>query len=168
MKVEMGDKPDVQVEQEVEPTPPADPSVEIEEDDEDVDPDAPVSLDDLDPNDELWPGGPTISQVKAWKDEFGEIFISSFAGENNHIVWRSMNRFEYKRMIKAMEQASTTGQMTEADIKMFNEEYMAELCIIYPKFSRADLVGTMAGIPSIISQEIMEASGFVALEVRQL
>jgi hypothetical protein len=26
----------------------------------------------------------------------------------------------------------------------------------------------MAGIPSLLSQEILEASGFVALEVRQL
>jgi len=26
----------------------------------------------------------------------------------------------------------------------------------------------MAGIPSLISQEVLEASGFVALEVRQL
>jgi len=28
--------------------------------------------------------------------------------------------------------------------------------------------GVMAGVPSLISQEVLEASGFVALEVRQI
>jgi hypothetical protein len=30
------------------------------------------------------------------------------------------------------------------------------------------LVSEMAGLPSLISQEVLEASGFLALEVRQL
>jgi hypothetical protein len=42
------------------------------------------------------------------------------------------------------------------------------MCILFPKFDRTQLNGELAGVPSIIAQEVMEASGFVALEVRQL
>jgi hypothetical protein len=51
---------------------------------------------------------------------------------------------------------------------MWNEESIAELCILYPTLNKADMTGVMAGIPSLIAQEVLEASGFVALEVRQL
>ena len=51
---------------------------------------------------------------------------------------------------------------------MWNEEAIAELCILYPQYDKIEMKGIMAGIPSLISQEVLEASGFVALEVRQL
>jgi hypothetical protein len=40
--------------------------------------------------------------------------------------------------------------------------------MLYPKFDKNNAVGFMAGLPSLIAQEVLEASGFVALEVRQL
>jgi hypothetical protein len=79
-----------------------------------------------------------------------------------------MNRFEYKNHVKNIEKLGQSNQISQADISMLNEELIAEMCILFPKFDRSELNGELAGVPSIIAQEVMEASGFVALEVRQL
>jgi hypothetical protein len=60
------------------------------------------------------------------------------------------------------------GQLSNAEANMWNEEAISELCILFPSYDKQALTGDMAGLPSLISQEVLEASGFVALEVRQL
>jgi hypothetical protein len=67
-----------------------------------------------------------------------------------------------------MESLMQAGQMSTAEANMWNEEAVAELCILFPGYNKAALTSDMAGLPSLISQEVLEASGFVALEVRQL
>jgi len=120
-----------------------------------------------DPKEELFPGGPTWGQVAEWKKEFGDIYVTSFTPEN-HMVWRTLTRFEYKRLVKNMEMAITAGQVTQSEANFNNEELMCEICVLHPKMTKAEMSTDMAGIASIISQEIMEASGFVALDVRSL
>ena len=61
-----------------------------------------------------------------------------------------------------------TGELSSAEANMWNEETVSEMCILYPKYNTAALKSEMAGLPSLIAQEVLEASGFVALEVRQL
>lgn len=136
------------------PAPPTAPPVI--EDDEDNDPDV-----------EVVPGGPTWGQIDVWKKEFGDIYITSFTPES-HAVWRTLTRFEYKRLVKNMEMSISTGQVTQSDANFNNEEAMCEMCVLYPKVSKVEMSGDLAGKASILSQEIMEASGFVALDVRQL
>lgn len=128
-----------------------------------------VPIEDLDPNDELFPGGPTIGTIQEWKQEFGEdsVFVTSLS-PTKHVVWRTLNRFEYRRLVKQLEQAMAGGTMTQAEANMNNEEQIAELCILFPSMNRAQMAGEQAGLASIISQEVMEASGFVPMEVRQL
>lgn len=126
-----------------------------------------LTVEDLDPNEELWPGGPTASRIIAWKEEHGDVYVTSITMDQ-HIVWRTMNRFEYKNHVKNIEKLGQNGQISQADVSMLNEELIAEMCILFPKFDRSQLNGELAGVPSIIAQEVMEASGFVALEVRQL
>lgn len=128
---------------------------------------APTSLDDLDPAEELWPDGPTVGDIKAWKEKFGDVFVTSIDAER-HIVWRTLSRSEYKQMLRVMEQASASGNMSNVDASMFNEEYVTQLCSLFPSYRDVDMGEVDAGIPSIISQQVMDASGFVALEVRQL
>lgn len=129
--------------------------------------DQPRTVEDLEPDEPLWEDGPTAGQIIEWKKQYGDVYVTSVTLDVN-IVWRTLNRLEYKKHVKNMEQLSNSDQASQADISMINEELIAEMCILFPKFDRNQLVGELAGIPSIIAQEVMEASGFVALEVRQL
>jgi hypothetical protein len=126
-----------------------------------------VSVDSLPDDQEIWDGGPNAGMIKAWKEQFGEVYVTSITFDK-HIVWRVLNRLEYKNLVKKMEQLVQAGQLSSAEANMWNEEAIAELCILYPQYDKIEMKGIMAGIPSLISQEVLEASGFVALEVRQL
>jgi hypothetical protein len=129
--------------------------------------DTPLGVDDL-PDDELiWPGGPTAGQIKLWKREYGDVYVTSITYDK-HIAWRTLNRLEYKNLVKKMEQLVQAGQLTQSEANLWNEEAIAEICVLYPAYDKQSLVAEMAGLPSLISQEVLEASGFLALEVRQL
>lgn len=120
-----------------------------------------------DPNEEVWPGGPVFGMINEWKDTFGDIYVTSVTPEH-HIVWRTLSRFEYRRLVKNLEQELATGATSQAEANLNNEESIAELCILYPPYSRKDAAGHLAGVASTISQQVMEASAFVSIEVRQL
>jgi hypothetical protein len=124
-------------------------------------------VEDLPDDEEIWPGGPTAGLIKVWKNEYGEVYVTSLSFDK-HIVWRTLSRLEYKNLVKRMEQLVQAGQLSSAEANMWNEEAIAEICILYPSFDKQALTKEMAGMPSLISQEVLEASGFVALEVRQL
>jgi len=129
--------------------------------------DEPTSVEDLDDNEYVWPDGPTAGQIKIWKKEYGEVYVTSISFDK-HIAWRPLNRIEYKQLVKKMEQLVQSGQLSSAEANLWNEEAIAELCILFPQYDGASMVKDMAGLPSLIAQEVLEASGFVALEVRQL
>jgi hypothetical protein len=132
-----------------------------------TDEDVALGVEDL-PDDELiWPGGPTAGQIKLWKQEYGDVYVTSITYDK-HIAWRTLNRLEYKNLVKKMEQLVQAGQLTQSEANLWNEEAIAEICILYPVYDKQSLVSEMAGLPSLISQEVLEASGFLALEVRQL
>ncbi len=124
-------------------------------------------VEDLPDEEQICPGGPTAGLIKMWKKEHGEVYVTSLSFEK-HIVWRTLTRIEYKHLVKKMEQLVAAGQLSSAEANMWNEESIAEICILFPSFDKAAITKEMAGMPSLISQEVLEASGFVALEVRQL
>lgn len=129
--------------------------------------DEPNSVDDLADDELIWPNGPTAGQIKAWKKQYGDVYVTSLTYDK-HIAWRTLNRLEYKNLFKKMEQLIQAGQLSQSEANLWNEEAIAETCILYPAYDRQSLVSEMAGLPSLISQEVLEASGFMALEVRQL
>ena len=137
--------------------------IEAEEDIQETE----TQVEDLPDDEEIWPDGPTAGHIKRWKKEFGEVYVTSLSFDK-HIVWRTLSRYEYKQLVKKMEQLVQAGQLTSAEANMWNEEAIAEMCILYPGFEKQDINREMAGMPSLIAQEVLEASGFVALEVRQL
>jgi hypothetical protein len=137
--------------------------IEAEEDIQETE----TQVEDLPDDEEIWPDGPTAGHIKMWKKEFGEVYVTSLSFDK-HIVWRTLSRYEYKQLVKKMEQLVQAGQLTSAEANMWNEEAIAEMCILYPGFEKQDINREMAGMPSLIAQEVLEASGFVALEVRQL
>jgi hypothetical protein len=124
-------------------------------------------VEDLPDDEEIWEGGPTAGVIKVWKAKHGEVYVTSISFDK-HIVWRTLTRLEYKQLVKKMEQLIQSGQLSSAEANMWNEEAITELCILYPSFDKESLTKEMAGLPSLIAQEVLEASGFVALEVRQL
>ena len=124
-------------------------------------------VEDLPDDEEIWKDGPTAGMIKRWKEQFGEVYVTSITFDK-HIAWRTLTRLEYKNVVKKMEQLIQAGQLSSAEANMWNEEAISELCILYPQYERVDMNGIMAGVPSLIAQEVLEASGFVAFEVRQL
>jgi hypothetical protein len=140
---------------------------EMFEADSGIDPSEATSVEELADDIEIFDNGPTAGHVKAWKKMYGEVYVTSISFDK-HIVWRVLSRIEYKQLVKKMEQLIQAGQMSQAEANMWNEEAIAELCILFPQYDKRALTEDMAGLPSLISQEVLEASGFVALEVRQL
>lgn len=121
----------------------------------------------MDPNEEVWPDGPTFGQVNEWKDKFGDIYITEYS-PGKYVAWRTLTRFEYRRLVKNLEQAISTGQVSQAEANMNNEESVAEQCILFPPYDRTASAANMAGLASTIASQVMEASAFVSLDVRQL
>lgn len=151
---------------------PGDEDVEIqfevtEINDEDITQDTTVQIEDLDDEEQIWEDGPTAGMIKAWKQQHGDVYITSVSFDK-HVVWRTLNRLEYKQIVKKMEQMVQAGQLSSAEANMWNEETIAEVCMLFPQLDREGMSSLMAGLPSLIAQEVLEASGFVALEVRQL
>lgn len=132
-----------------------------------LDPAEATSVEELADDVPIFENGPTAGQIKAWKKQHGEVYVTSISFDK-HIVWRVLSRMEYKQLVKKMESLMQAGQLSTAEANMWNEEAIAELCILFPGYNKAALTSDMAGLPSLISQEVLEASGFVALEVRQL
>lgn len=154
--------PDDKVEEKVEEAAVVDdPSPEVGDEDEGV------QVESLPADEELWEGGPTAGDVVAWKKEHGEVYLTSITLDK-HIIWRPIRRSEYREHIKNMELLVDSGKLSPADANLYNEEAIAELCILFPEYDRNEKLFGLAGIPAIISQEVLEASGFTALDVRQL
>lgn len=127
----------------------------------------PSSVEDLPDEEEIWIDGPNAGQIKMWKQQYGDVYVTSISYDK-HIAWRPLSRLEYKHLVKKMEQLVQSGQLSSSEANLWNEEAIAELCILFPAYDSAAMTQEMAGLPSLIAQEVLEASGFVALEVRQL
>lgn len=121
---------------------------EIIEDTEDIDEiDVPV-----DGEAEFFPDGPTLNMVEGWRSRYKNIFATEFDDET--FIWRTITRFEYKDLLK----------VKNADA-LYREERICERCVLWPEdYSFVSMSGGKAGIPSIISEQIMEKSGFAAGE----
>jgi hypothetical protein len=127
----------------------------------------PTTVEDLADDELIWPDGPTAGQIKMWKKEYGDVYVTSITIDK-HIAWRTLSRLEYKSLVRKMEQLVEAGQLSSSEANLWNEEAIAEICILFPQYDRQSITADLAGLPSLISQEVLEASGFVALEVRQL
>lgn len=167
IEAEVDDEPQVDIEDLVEEV-----IAEEEEIEEDVvadDDDASGNLEDLDPTTPLWEGGPLAGQAQAWKEQYGDIYVSRVDPYlERYVIWRPLNRHEYRALVKEMENSISSGQVSQAEANLNNEEAIAELCILFPRYSRHAPASFAAGIPSAIAQEVMENSGFVTTEVRKL
>lgn len=105
-------------------------------------------------SDIIFEGGPTYDQVEDWKSRFdGEIYMSEFNGVV--YIWRPIRRKEY-RDIQRIEHSSTQ------DFEYYLEEQICNACVLWPEdYSSHKMTFGKAGIPTMLSQLIMERSGFL-------
>ena len=173
IKVTMGGPKPEPEEVEEDEAPVVDEVVEDEDEDNEVPDEQPTlaapkvaELEDLDPEAEVWPGGPKAKLVQKWKKLHREIYVSVFL--EDYVLWRPIKRSEYKEHVLNLEAMSEAQGLSPSEANFLNEEIITAMCVLYPKWDMDDLDDGLAGIPSLISQEILEASGFVVLDVKQL
>lgn len=101
---------------------------------------------------EIFPGGPTHNDLEKWKAMYNdEIYLTEF-DEENVFVWRPIKRKEYKDIAK----------IQNAD-NFYKEERICEKSILFPeKYSFMHMSAGKAGVPTLLSELILEKSGFVA------
>lgn len=101
---------------------------------------------------EVFPGGPTYNDVEKWKSMYNnEVYLTEFDDENV-FVWRPIKRKEYKDIAK----------LQNAD-NFYKEERICEKSILFPaNYGFMNMSAGKAGIPTLLSELILEKSGFVA------
>jgi hypothetical protein len=98
----------------------------------------------------VFEGGPTRREVEEWKEKYGPVYFTPF--EDEVFIWRTLEREEYKSLIN--DRTLST---------MDREEIMCEKCVLYPRnYTREKMKTGKAGQPSLLSEMIMDKSGFVA------
>lgn len=99
----------------------------------------------------LFPGGPTLDQVEDWRSRYKDIFLTEF-DEDDVVIWRTLLRKEYKDIMK----------IQGAD-NYYKEERICEKVVLWPEnFGFMAMAQGKAGIPTLVSELVMEKSGFQA------
>lgn len=111
-------------------------------------------LDDyyIDENDTpIFDGGPGISKLDIWKKQYGVTKVYHTKILDRHFIFRTLRRFEYEQI------ASMTLDAVG------NEEIICKTCVLWPpKYDYDYMSKDSAGIPSTLSQIILENSGFTS------
>lgn len=112
----------------------------------------------FDGRDEIFPGGPMYDQLQQWKSLYNnEVFITEF-GEDV-IIFRPIRRREYREIYEVDGDPSN----------YYIEEQVCRKSILWPEnYADQKMAFGKAGIPSTLSQIIMERSGFLRPAVHQL
>lgn len=123
------------------------------------------ALSDVDPETEVWADGPTAGQMLKWIEKHGNVYVTSISFDD-HIAWRPLVRSEYALISRQVEAAAQ--ELSESEVAMFNEELICRICVLSPDYSNQDFDTVLAGIPTLVSQQILERSGFSAIGLREM
>jgi hypothetical protein len=110
-----------------------------------------VGLDIESQDEELFPGGPIVSQVQACKKQYeknGHMIVITEIG-NDIFVFRTLNRYEYKQVV-ALPDSNPIER----------EEIFCKTCVLWPSISYNSMAIGKGGTPSTLATIIMEHSGF--------
>ena len=101
---------------------------------------------------EVFPGGPTYNQLESWKSMYNkEVYMTEF-DEDTVFVWRPLKRKEYKDIAK----------LQNAD-NFYKEERICDKAVLFPEnYGHMHMSAGKAGIPTLLSEMILEKSGFVS------
>jgi hypothetical protein len=88
------------------------------------------------------------SQIDSWKKQFGEVLYADVKGQG--FIFRPLERYEYKAIIA-----------TPNSDPLIREEMICEYCVLYPQeYDFSQMAGQKAGYPAVLSELIMDHSGF--------
>lgn len=102
-------------------------------------------------DEEVFPGGPTKSQVDLWKKEWEgyDIYVIELLGKYS-FVFRTLGRFEYKQLVSFVDINS-----------LQREESICNAAVLWPENYDYNVMSSQkAGIASTLAAVIMEKSGF--------
>lgn len=93
--------------------------------------------------------------IPEWKKQYGKIYKNTI-DENDFVIWRRITRREYKEI------------MTLSDMEFFNkQEEVVKTVLLYP--SNADeLIESIAGLATVLTEDILSKSGFDISETEEL
>lgn len=140
-------------------------ATDFDEADDDEYEDEIKALSDVPPDTEIWTGGPTAGKMLEWKEQYKNVYVTSISFDE-HIAWRPLKRSEYALISRQVEAAAT--ELLESEVAMFNEELICRTCVLSPDYSKTDFDEVLAGIPTLVSQQILERSGFSAVGLREM
>lgn len=115
-----------------------------------IEPQRPGAINEFDQ--QLFPGGPMISEIESWKKQYGDIWVVDDLPDTEipAYIYRDLNRYEYKSIMA-----------TPNTDPLMREEMICEQCVLYPyEYSYGIMSNHKAGIPTILAGHIMETSGF--------
>lgn len=124
------------------------------------------ALEDLEDDEEEFIDGVTIGQLKEWKAKYGRLYTATVFADMT-VIFRPINRMEYTQHVKRMEDLNNRANLSPAMASLRHEESLASIAMLHPVYDVQD-PQNLAGLPSLIAQNILEGSGFSALAVREL
>jgi len=99
-------------------------------------------------------GAPDQAQIDAWKQQYGEVFISGFS-EDEVFIWRPICRPEYIEV-------QTKLQDPKNDLNQWDlEELICDTAVLW-KSKDVDWKTGKAGTPQSLSEQIMSNSNFMS------
>lgn len=107
---------------------------------------------------EIFPNGPTYDQLQQWKSLYsGEVYVTEFG--DDVIVFRPIRRREYRDIYEIEGNPNA----------YYIEEQVCRKSILWPEdYADQRMAFGKAGIPTTLSQIILERSGFLRPAVHQL
>ena len=102
--------------------------------------------------------------LESWKKQFGEIYRTDLNGQT--YVWHKLRRRDYVNLMSDEELSSVQNP----DLRVFlRQEKIMQSGILYPEGEELqELLDNNAGVAGNISDEIMLASGFRAVQSKKI
>lgn len=95
-------------------------------------------------------GSPSRQEIEEWKRKHESVYFLPF--ESEIYIFRKLKRPEYKSILR-------DSELTALD----REEKFTETCVLFPRdYTIEDAKNGNAGVPSLLTEIIMEKSGFHA------
>lgn len=97
----------------------------------------------------------TYELIEEIKKKYKKVWKTTLI-DGTEIIWRRLNRKEYKTIMKDYEYIQDRGERL-----MEREDAVCRAAVVYPCISvLEDIIDSMAGVSSVLSDDIYEKSGF--------
>lgn len=97
----------------------------------------------------------TYELIEEIKKKYKKVWKTTLI-DGTEIIWRRLNRKEYKTIMKDYEYIQDRGERL-----MEREDAVCRAAVVYPCASvLEDVIDSMAGVSSVLSDDIYEKSGF--------